>query len=66
MTPDQRKYLKKILFKIQRQLLKIPNDVAEKIDPTSLETIQSSAPKRWADLIMMNIDNGNYFRMPLI
>lgn len=66
MTPDQRKYLKKILFKIQRQLLKIPNDVAEAIDPTSLETIQSSAPKRWADLIMMNIDNGNYFRMPLI
>jgi hypothetical protein len=66
MTPPQRKYLTNILFKIQRQLMHIPNDVAEKIDPTSLETIKKTAPKQWADKIQFNIDNGEYFRMPLI
>lgn len=66
MLEEDRQYLKEILFHIQRQLLEIPAEIANKIDFSTLESIKKTSTGVIGEKILKAIHTNDYFRMPLI
>lgn len=60
LNDAEREYSQHMLFEIQKYMLNLTSDQIAKIDPTSLESLKSNTK------IAEAIENGNYFKIPLV
>ena len=66
LTDPEREYLKAVLFYINRQHLRLSDEEADKIDFSSIESIKKTASEYVGKRIVLMMETGEYFNMPLI
>jgi len=65
MTEPERKYLKSLLFEMNKRKLKISSKEIAKANISTLDAMEKSMPEAF-QLIIKSIEDKDYFRMPLV